>query len=162
MKKVILIFSAAILVSCQKADMEGNESGDMETMNTCAVVSNDAVPNVVQDAFTAKYPQNKAEKWYNKDNNGFSALFTQNGSKTVAQFDNDGTFRTEIVPVSSVTPSTSVPGNQPSPCGNHPPKGQCGGHHHKPHPFLPMMKKKQHHCDHKAEKPKDCQVVLSE
>jgi hypothetical protein len=162
MKKVILILAAAALASCQKPGME--ESENEETANACTVVTNEAVPAVVQDAFLAKYPQNAAEKWFNKDDQGFSALFTQNGSRTVAQFDNDGAFRTEISPVPVTNPPSNTPGNQPS-CGNHPPKPKCGQKpHHKPHPFIPMMHKKKHHeCGcHKDAKKQECQVMLTE
>jgi hypothetical protein len=158
MKKVILILAAAALASCQKQSMQENESE--EIANTCAIVSNEAVPSVVQDAFLAKYPQNTASKWFNKDDRGFAAYFTENGSRKLAQFDNDGTFRTEIVN----PPATEPSGTQSSCSTCPPPKEKCGKRPHRHPPLIPFMLKKKRHgnCTKEKSETAECQIALED
>jgi hypothetical protein len=153
MKKTILFLSVIAFTSCQKTNMVEDES---EESISCEVVTNETVPDVVQNAFTTKYPQTAAEKWFNKDNKGFSALFMQNGNKTLAQFDNNGTFRTEIVNPPVTDPSAPSCNTCP------PPKQKCGKRPHKRPPFLALMKKKRKGSCNKERKEKECEVVLSE
>jgi hypothetical protein len=153
MKKAIVVLSVLFLVSCEKAGMRDHDDDD--DAKKCECVSNESVPATVQTAFKNKYTQNTAEKWFNKDNKGFTALFTQNGTKTLAQFDNDGTFRTENV-VPPQNPPSAGPGGQ---CPQH--HGNCQGHHRKgPHPLFGMHK---HHgnCHHDhPEKQTECHVAI--
>jgi hypothetical protein len=154
MKKTIVILSVIILASCQKANMTEDESET--SANTCQIVSHEAVPPAVQQAFATKYPDLTVEKWFNKDDKGFTAVFTRSENKTLAQFDNDGTFRTETVDPSTIAPTDPSCSNCP------PPKSKCGKGPHKRRPFIPMMKKKHKGDCNKERKERECQVILSE
>ena len=89
MKKIALIgLVALVFAACHKM-----ERGHEDT--PCPVVSTESVPKNVKEAFTTKYPGAIVSTWFNKDNNGFTAMFTQNGNETYAQFNNDGAFINE-------------------------------------------------------------------
>ena len=84
MKKLVMIALGALLFSaCEKLDRKEKE---------CSVVDNANVPAVVNESFRAKYPTLSVEKWFDKDGNGFAALFTSGGSKKISVFNADGGF----------------------------------------------------------------------
>ena len=80
---VLLPLFAIAFASCDK-----NE----DTKNVCPVIAAEGLPKVVTSAFSAKYNGVSVQKWFNKDNKGYCALFTVTGTKKLAQFDNDGNF----------------------------------------------------------------------
>ena len=85
-----------LFTSCQKLkDINLFNKEKKETL--CAVVSSEAIPQAVKDAFTVKYSGQTVTNWFDKDGNGFCAEFTQNGVKTLAQFNNDGAFVKEEI-----------------------------------------------------------------
>ncbi len=143
MKKVIIVLSLLFLVSCEKHGMRDDDDDDKK----CTVVNNESVPASVQTTFKNKYPQNTAEKWFNKDDNGFTARFSQNGNKVLAHFDSNGNFKTENV---MPTPPPSNGGNNHE---NH------HGHHRG---FFGFGKHKHHgNCNHEhGEKDGGCKVEL--
>ena len=75
-----------IVVSCEK-----------DNENLCPVVSAKDVPSSVISTFQGKYPNTIAETWFNKDNQGYCAVFTFNGKETKALFDNNGNFQKEEI-----------------------------------------------------------------
>ena len=84
----ILIAFTITFTSCEKD----------EGKKLCPVVTTDKLPKVVITAFQQKYPTVTANKWFNKDNKGYSALATINGVKELIHFDNVGNFiKEEIV-----------------------------------------------------------------
>lgn len=92
MKKIVTIaISLTMLVACSKME-NNNPFSKKEKHNSCAVVGSDVISANVLTAFQAKYPNATVDKWFNKDNTGFCALFTISGNKTLAQFNNDGSF----------------------------------------------------------------------
>lgn len=153
MKKAIVILSVIFLASCEKMGMRDRDDDDDKT---CECVANESVPSQVQNGFKTKYPQLTADKWFNKDNDGFAAVFTQNGTKMLSEFDNSGTFKSE-----SVAPPVTTPPSQP---GQQHPEHQGGcGPHHKPHGLFGLGHHK-HHGDcgkHEGEKKGGCQVQLT-
>ena len=153
MKKAIVILSVVLLVSCEKHGMRDDDDDD--DMKKCESVTNETVPTQVQTAFNTKYPQNTPEKWFNKDGKGFTALFTQNGSKMLSQFDNDGTFKTE-----NIAPSNSTP-----PSNNQEHQGNCNKRQNKPHGLFGFRHRKHHHENSEKdndEKETECQVELED
>lgn len=93
MKKLVFLFLlSASLFSCEKFDIF-----DREKSEPCPTVSPESVPQVVKDAFAVKYPSTSVTTWYNRDNNGYAAAFTYNGTETLADFDNNGNFQNEEV-----------------------------------------------------------------
>ncbi|MFM2225635.1 MAG: putative beta-lactamase-inhibitor-like, PepSY-like [Bacteroidota bacterium] len=98
MKKLFLISTVIIaFASCQKIkDLNPFDKKDKaETL--CPVVIAEQVPSAVTTAFAAKYPAATAITWFNKDNTGFCAAFTNNGIEAKALFDNAGNFVSEEV-----------------------------------------------------------------
>ena len=92
MKKIVAIaIGLTMLVACEKMDNKKNKP--------CPIVTKETIPPAVITSLDAKYPGNSVEKWFNKDNSGYCALFTLNGKKTLAQFNNDGTFVKEEIDV---------------------------------------------------------------
>lgn len=85
---VLILAIATIVVSCEK---------EKESKNLCPVISEKAVPSSVISAFQQKYPNVIIEKWFNKDNKGYCAMFTFNGKETKALFDNNGNFQNEEI-----------------------------------------------------------------
>ena len=91
MKKLIIIsISVLFLASCEKLGLEKKHK-------PCATVSQDAVPTSVVSAFQTKHPGISAKKWFNKDNNGYTALFDSNGKEALDFFDNSGNFQKEEI-----------------------------------------------------------------
>ncbi|MEO7310675.1 MAG: hypothetical protein ABIX01_09765 [Chitinophagaceae bacterium] len=87
MKKILFILAIATIgVACEK---------EHEHKNLCPVVSEKAIPTSVSSAFQGKYPNVIVEKWFNKDNKGYCALFNLNGKETKVLFDNIGNFQKE-------------------------------------------------------------------
>ena len=84
MNKLALFGLVVIITSCQKIKEK------MHKDIPCATVNSETVPQTVKDSFTRQYPGTNVNTWFNKDNNGYSALFTQNGTLIIAQFNNDG------------------------------------------------------------------------
>jgi hypothetical protein len=154
MKKAIVVLSVIFLASCEKMGMHDRDDDDNRT---CECVANESVPSQVQSGFKTKYPQLTADKWFNKDDNGYAAVFTQNGTKMLSEFDNNGTFKME-----NVAPPASTPPSGPN--GQHPEHhGKCGHPHHKPMGLFGMGHHKHHgNCQHHDdEKKRDCQVQLA-
>lgn len=97
MKKLVIIGSVMVLMaSCEKKELNLFDKKD----KICATVSSENVPQEVRDAFAAKYPGITVTAWFNKDDVGYTALFTQNGSETLTQFDNSGNFVKEEIDAS--------------------------------------------------------------
>ena len=92
MKKacILAIVARTDFLSCKK---EGKEKAE----NLCPVVDASAVPQVVKDAFVAKYPATTVTTWFNKDSVAFCAFFTISGVEKLTQFANDGTFIKEEI-----------------------------------------------------------------
>ena len=89
MKKILFILVvAATFVSCKKEN---------DNDNLCPSVSEKAVPPSVSNALREKYPTAIVEKWFNKDNKGYCALFTYNGKETKVLFDNNGIFQKQEI-----------------------------------------------------------------
>lgn len=146
MKKAVIILSVIFLVSCEKMGMR-----DRDDDRKCEYVANESVPVQVQTSFKNKYPQNTPEKWFNKDNKGFTAVFTQNGNKMLSQFDNDGTFKAE-----NIAPSTPPSSNHPQP---------EKGHHHGRPGFKGFGHHRHHgHCNHNDHDSRErgCHVELED
>lgn len=91
---MIVIF-AMVVASCEKGDFHLFEKKHKDKI--CATVPTELVPRAVKDAFTAKYPDITINTWFKKDDEGYTALFTNNGVQTRTQFSNDGTFVNEEV-----------------------------------------------------------------
>ncbi len=90
MKKIILVGIVVMgVTACEKLGLKKDKP--------CAQLSSEAVPESVKGSFTQKYPDATVTTWFNKDNGGFSALFTQNGNQTLVQFNNDGKFVKEEI-----------------------------------------------------------------
>lgn len=95
MKKVAIIaFLTIFLASCEKFDMKHPFRKESKS-KPCAAVNKESLSPEIVAAFKAKYPTATDENWYNKDDNGFAATFTLNGKKTLAIFNNDGSFANE-------------------------------------------------------------------
>lgn len=90
MKKTIILSLALItcLTACEKMELFDRDKKD----KPCAIVSSETLPSEVSVAFQTKYQGATVETWFNKDNIGYCALFTFNSVKTLAQFNNDGSF----------------------------------------------------------------------
>ncbi len=95
MKKVVFI-SAAVLIALSACERERH-------VPKCPVVAEASIPKAVTTAFYAKYDGTfesashitKVEKWFNKDNKAYAALFMHGGKKTLSFFDNNGNFEQE-------------------------------------------------------------------
>ncbi len=85
---LFILAIATIIASCEKEN---------EHKTLCPVISEKAVPSSVKSIFQEKYPNVTVKNWFNKDNNGYCALFIFNGKKTKALFDNNGSFQKEEV-----------------------------------------------------------------
>jgi len=82
-KVLILLFSAFALSSCEMED---------EKDRPCPIVASEKIPDEVMTGFKTEYPADSVITWFNKDNNGYVALFNHNNTKKLAQFDNKGIF----------------------------------------------------------------------
>jgi hypothetical protein len=155
MKKAIVVLSVIFLASCEKMGMHDRDDDDNKA---CECVSNESVPSAVQSGFKTKYPQLTVDKWFNKDNSGYAAVFTQNGTRMLSEFNNSGTFQTESVAPSTTPPPPGGPGGQ---CPQH--HGNCDGHHHKPHGLFGFGIGHHKHGDCKKhdDDKKPCQVQLT-
>ncbi len=90
MKKLfLLLITIGALTSCEKHN---------DKSTPCPIVSADAVPKVVTDAFALKYAAETVTTWYNVDGKAYCAQFTKNGTDTYAHFATDGTFQEEKSP----------------------------------------------------------------
>ncbi len=91
MKKVylpaflLIAFALVLVTSCEKQD------------KACPVVASEQVPTAVTNSFTTKYAGAAVTTWFNKDNKGYCADFTLNGTEMKALFDNNGNFMEEEV-----------------------------------------------------------------
>ncbi len=95
MKKITLIVLIAIVfVSCEKSDITHPFKKENKAA-PCAVVNRESLNATILSTFKTKYPNATGEIWFNKDNTGFVASFTLNGNKTLALFNNDGSFANE-------------------------------------------------------------------
>lgn len=87
-KLLVFLIGLTILSACEKGNLFEKNKKD----KPCAIVTPETMPSSVTTAFQKKYPGVTVEKWFNKDNTGYCALFTLNGKKTLTQFNNDGGF----------------------------------------------------------------------
>jgi hypothetical protein len=146
LKKAAML-SLIIFASCEKFDKHEEEP------RTCACVNNESVPENVRTSFTSRYPQNSPEKWFNKDDKGLVALFTKDNSRTLVQFNNDGSFKTEnVVPADNSNVQPDQPGKPPCKSGHKPPKPRKPFFSFKPH-------KQKGNCD-RPRPETECQVHL--
>jgi hypothetical protein len=119
--KKAAILSLIFFASCEKFEKHEDEP------RTCACVNNESVPENVRSSFMNRYPQNTPEKWFNKDDQGYVALFTKDNSRTMVQFNNDGSFKTEnVVPAGSSSVQPDQPGKPPCKGGPKRPKPRAG------------------------------------
>jgi thioredoxin-related protein len=87
----VAISTSVIFFSCKK---EGKD----KTENLCPVVAASAVPQVVKDSFTVRYPATVVIMWFNKDSANYCAYFkTISNVETLAEFVNDGSFINEQI-----------------------------------------------------------------
>lgn len=94
MKKIIILLAVLTsLTSCEKWNPFNKDKKE----KPCAIVSSEILPSEVIATFQIKYSGATVETWFNKDNTGYCALFIFNGLKTLAQFNNDGSFVNEEV-----------------------------------------------------------------
>ncbi len=97
MKKIAIIaLLTVVFASCEKFDIKHPFRKEAKA-KPCAVVNRESLSADILTAFKTKYPNATGETWYNKDNTGFAASFTLNGNKTLAFFNNDGSFAKEEV-----------------------------------------------------------------
>jgi len=99
MKKIIILAAFAITIaSCEKMQQLNifDKHKDKE-QTPCPVVVSENLPSAVLTAFAEKYPGATVTTWFNKDNTGYCAVFTNNGVETKALFNNDGTFSKEEI-----------------------------------------------------------------
>ncbi len=87
-KLIVILISFTILTACEKVNLFERNKKD----KLCPIVTTETIPSSVSTTFQTKYPGVVVEKWFNKDNTGYCALFTLNGKKTLSQFNNDGRF----------------------------------------------------------------------
>ena len=91
MKKLLIIsISILFLASCEKLGLEKKDK-------PCPVVAATAVPDAVIKAFQTKHPGITVKTWFNKDNNGYTALFDSNGKEALDFFDNSGNLQKEEI-----------------------------------------------------------------
>jgi hypothetical protein len=92
MKKsfMLAIAAAAVFLSCEKEKAEKAE-------NHCPVVAASAVPQIVKDSFSVRYPATTVTTWFNKDSVGYCAYFTTGGVEKLSQFANNGSFVQEQI-----------------------------------------------------------------
>ena len=96
--KSIITFAVCltIMASCSNfPDLNPFDSNKEDTPNLCPTVNADAVPATVTSAFRELYPGMTVTTWFNKDNTGYCALFTDNGVQKLVRINNDGTFVSE-------------------------------------------------------------------
>lgn len=93
MKKVFAIVSlTAIIYSCNKHEKKEND------LPECPVISADAVPSNVKQAFASKYPAESVITWFDKSGSGYCAYFIQSGNiKKLTEFSTSGTFINEEI-----------------------------------------------------------------
>lgn len=89
MKKFAII--GALLVTLTSCDKEG-DCDWFDKEDECETVAQENVPTEVRASFEAKYSGSPVETWFNVDDKGFTALFTKDGIKNLAAFDNAGNF----------------------------------------------------------------------
>ena len=95
MKKIFLfslVSAIIVFVACSK---EGKETSE----NTCPVLAASAVPLVVKDSFTLRYPAITVTTWFNKDSVAYCAYFVAATGNKLVQFANNGTFIKEEIEV---------------------------------------------------------------
>lgn len=92
MKKIAFIGLLIITITACKKLENLNPFEKKHKDTPCATVNSESIPQAVKDAFNQKYSGISVTTWFNKDNTGYCALFTKNGIKTLAQFNNDGAF----------------------------------------------------------------------
>jgi len=79
---VIIIF-----IACRK-----KENNEPETV-ACPVINSYAVPALIVDSFSMRYPLDNVITWFRKDSIGYCAYFVDTtGKQILAQFGNDGGF----------------------------------------------------------------------
>ncbi len=85
-KLLVILIGLATLSACEKGNLFDKKD------KPCAIVTAETMPSSVTTSFQTKYPGIAVEKWFNKDNTGYCALFNLNGKKTLSQFNNEGSF----------------------------------------------------------------------
>jgi hypothetical protein len=80
------ISASLILFSCEKEDRDKAE-------NLCPVILASAVPQIVKDSFSVRYPTITVITWFDKDSIDFCAYFkTINNAEILAEFASNGSF----------------------------------------------------------------------
>lgn len=95
MKKLVfvaLVSTVTAFVACNKEGMEKSE-------NMCPVVAASAVPQMVKDSFTVRYPGITVATWFNKDSVAYCAYFVAATSDKLVHFSNSGSFIKEELEV---------------------------------------------------------------
>ena len=119
MKKISALAVAMLFVAgCQNFDLNPFDSNKEDTPNPCPTVSADAVPAAVTSAFQELYPQVTVTTWFNKDNTGYCALFTDHSIKKLVRISNDGTFVNEELITDQQQEDHHCGGSQGHNCGN--------------------------------------------
>ena len=94
MNKTLLLITVPVVLiffACKKETKEKSEK-------LCPAVAASAVPQVVKDAFTVKYPATNVISWFNKDSVAFCAYFkTSANIEKLAEFANNGSFIKEEI-----------------------------------------------------------------
>ena len=94
MKRIFLITAVSVAVIFFACNKEGKEQSE----KLCPVVAASAVPQVVKDSFTVRYPTTNVIIWFNKDSVAFSAYFkTSANIEKLAEFANNGSFIKEEI-----------------------------------------------------------------
>lgn len=90
---MLTITAAGLLLACNKEKGEKAETVE----NRCPVVAESAVPQIVKDSFSFRYPAATVTTWFNKDSAAYCAYFTIGGIEKLSQFGNNGTFVKEQI-----------------------------------------------------------------
>ena len=116
MKKIIAIAGlAALICSCTKDEKKETD------MPKCPVISKEAVPLSVKQAFATKYPADSVITWFDKSGSGYCAYFIQPVTvKKLAEFSTTGLFireETDLDHDGNFEDSTSIgTGKTPAVC----------------------------------------------
>jgi hypothetical protein len=91
---LILIAASLFFASCSKDGKKDNN----ENENPCPIIAATAVPQVVKDSFSIRYPLMTVDTWFKKDSIRFCAYFIQLGNqKKLAEFAKNGAFIMEEI-----------------------------------------------------------------
>ncbi len=90
MKKIaVILISILFIASCEK---NVKIPFFHKKAKPCPSVSSESVPSSVKESFVQKYPGITVEKWFDKGDKGYAAVFSKNNTKNLAAFENNGNF----------------------------------------------------------------------